>query len=215
MEQTIGVYGGTFDPIHYGHLRPVMDVYEKYQLDHIRFIPSSIPPHRETPNTSIELRLKLIKAAIETIPAFKLDLREIDRGGKSYMVDTLKHLRQDYPNSSLALILGLDAFLNLPQWYCWQELLQYSHIIVTHRPNNELSIDKWPEKIADYYNQHRTLEKSMLHTSLCGKIFLTEVIQLDISSSNIRKRIRNKQSIDFLLPENVIRLINQHHLYQT
>ncbi|MBF0264058.1 MAG: nicotinate-nucleotide adenylyltransferase [Gammaproteobacteria bacterium] len=220
MYQCIGIYGGTFDPIHYGHLRPVMDVYEKYRLDHIRFIPSAIPPHRQTPDTSTQLRVKLLSTAIDSISAFKLDLREVERGGQSYMFDTLQSLRQDFTEYSLVLILGLDAFLNLPQWHRWKELLNYCHIIVTQRPNHEIptkqfSTKDWPEIISDYYHQFACHENSMLHKTLCGRIFLTEVTQLDISSSNIRERIKNKQSIDFLVPEKVKNLINKNNLYQS
>ena len=110
LQAPIGIYGGTFDPVHYGHLRPNLELCEVLQMDHVRFIPASIPPHRDEPQTSADKRLEMVSLAIEAEEKFVLDDREIRRGGASYMVDTLKSLRQDFPDHPLCLLMGMDAF---------------------------------------------------------------------------------------------------------
>ena len=109
LKSPIGIYGGTFDPIHYGHLRPNLELYEVLDLDHVRFIPAFLPPHRDQPMTLVEHRLEMVASAIENEPSFVLDEREITRGGPSFMVDTLKSLRLDYPDNPLCLLMGMDA----------------------------------------------------------------------------------------------------------
>ena len=208
----IGIYGGTFDPVHFGHLRPNLELCEILGLDHVRFIPSFLPPHRDTPQTPAEQRLKMVAQAIKEEPRFILDDREIKRGGASYTVDTLKSLRQDYPENPLCLLMGLDAFTGIDQWYHWQELLDYAHIVVSQRPDTHTDMQQWPKAIQTFYQAHKA-ERESIRQSLCGKIRLEAVTQLSISATDIRNRLNNKQSIRFLLPEPVINLIKYYNLY--
>ena len=209
----IGVYGGTFDPIHYGHLRPNLELCEFFDMQEVRFIPAFIPPHREAPASSAQLRREMVALAIASEVRFILDERELQRGGPSYMVDTLKSLRADFPDNPLCLLLGMDAFLGINHWYHWQELLDYAHIIVSQRPDSGFEQPQhWPQEIADFY-QHNKGDKEQVQNHLQGVISLQPVTQLAISATDIRNRLKNHQSVRYLMPDNVINLIEYHHLY--
>ena len=134
----IGVFGGTFDPIHYGHLRAALEVKEALELSSVLFLPSSGPPHRRAPIASAAQRLQMVRLAVEGQPGFSVDDREIARGGVSYMVDTLVSLRSELGDTPLCLILGMDAFLGLDRWHRWHDLPGLTHFAVGHRPGSEL-----------------------------------------------------------------------------
>ncbi|MCU7798733.1 MAG: nicotinate-nucleotide adenylyltransferase [gamma proteobacterium symbiont of Lucinoma myriamae] len=209
----IGIYGGTFDPVHYGHLRPNLELCEIYAMEHVRFIPAFQPPHRDESQTPAEQRCEMVAQAIQAEPRFVLDDREIKRGGPSYTVNTLKSLRQDYPDNPLCLLMGMDAFSGIDRWYHWQELLDYAHIIVSQRPETDFhAFEQWPTAVQILYQEHKG-ERQAVSDSLCGTIRLEAVTQLSISATDIRNRLKNKQSIRFLMPEPVINLIKYYNLY--
>ena len=130
----VGVFGGTFDPIHYGHLRTAFELLQALRLAEVRFIPCSDPPHRGKTYASAAERLRMVALAIDGQEGFVADDRELARGGPSYSIDTLLTLREEFPQRSLGLILGMDAFLGLHTWYRWDEILDVAHIVVAHRP---------------------------------------------------------------------------------
>ena len=208
MGKLIGLFGGTFDPIHHGHLRPALDVMQAANLHEVRFIPNRVPPHRDSPVRSDQQRAELVQLAIADSPGFVLDKRELQREGPSYMVDTLMSLKQDYPKSSLCLILGMDAFNGLPQWHRWREILELCHLIVTSRPGSELP---------DFASQ-TDIQKIISDDPKClrerpvGQILLQSVTQLDISASLIRHLLSNRQSTQFLLPEAVREKLEQAYV---
>ncbi|MCK5662368.1 MAG: nicotinate-nucleotide adenylyltransferase [Thiotrichaceae bacterium] len=213
IKTPIGIYGGTFDPIHYGHLRPNLELCERYEFDHVRFIPSFSPPHRDQPHTSALQRYEMVAQAIHLESRFVLDDREMKRGGSSYMVDTLKSLRQEFPQHPLCLLLGMDAFLGLDHWYHWQEILTYAHIIVSQRPDTDFySSTQCSPTMQNLYQTHQA-DQERIRQSLCGAIRLENVTQLAISATDIRHRVKNNQSIRFLMPEAVINLIKCYDLY--
>ena len=194
----IGILGGTFDPVHFGHLRPALEVMQIIGLRQVRFLPNSIPPHRESPWLDTENRLELLSTAIADQPGFVLDERELRREGRSYMVDTLESLRQEIPSESICLILGMDAFLGLRQWYQWQRIPQFCHFIVTTRPGfefNSISSDDLPVTLATSADE--------LDEVTAGRILLQSVTQLDISASAIRTMLARGQSVRYLLPDPV------------
>ena len=194
----IGVLGGTFDPVHYGHLRPALEVMQAIGLQQVRFLPNRIPPHRETPWLNVANRLELLKTAIDDQPGFELDQRELQREGHSYMVDTLESLRTDFPSHPICLILGMDAFLGLKQWHQWQRIPQLCHLVVTARPGFELNndfIQELPVMLA--------ATASELTAEANGRILLQSVTQLDISASQIRVMLAKGQSVRYLLPDEV------------
>lgn len=196
----MGIFGGTFDPIHYGHLRPAFELMEALRLPEVRFMPAGTPPHRERPVASAEARLAMVRSAIEGQPGFVVDDRELHRDGPSYSRDTLLDLRAEYPTRSICLIVGMDAFLGLPKWYHWREILQLAHVVVAHRPGwrvpdlgplSELLIDLGTGRAGD------------LHDTRAGRIYIHAVTQLEISSTAVRELIANGGDPRFLMPDGV------------
>jgi nicotinate-nucleotide adenylyltransferase len=214
INPAIGIYGGTFDPVHFGHLRPVLDVLESLHLQQIRFIPSYIPPHRDAPQSSVEQRIRMLQSAIASEEKFILDQREIIRQGPSYMYDTLYSLKEDFPNHCLCLILCLDAFIKINTWYKWENLLSLCHLIVTKRPEtNYQEIHSWPEEIRNLYKKHKVKHVDELFLSLNNQIYFMNVTQLPISSSLIRDKLKHNQSIRYLLPDTIYDIITKNKLY--
>ena len=209
----IGIFGGTFDPVHFGHLRPALEVQQMLGLQQVRFIPSGHPPHREMPRASASQRLAMLRAAIDEQPGFVLDEREIRRQGPSYMVDTLLSLREELGETPLCLILGYDAFLNLPDWYRWEQLIELSHIVVTHRPGWLLTEYRANPELVDLLEQHQQ-SLSQLGRQRAGGVVFVPVTQLEISATSIRRQIRDGESIRYLLPDSVIEIIEKQHIYR-
>ncbi len=204
----IGIYGGTFDPIHYGHLRSALEVMDIFGLSEVRLIPSAKPPHRKQPAATTQMRVQMLKLAIENQSGLICDTRELDRGGRSYMVDTLKSLHQDFPTQTLLLFIGCDAFNTLTTWYQWPHLFDYAHIVVMTRPGFEA------QKLDAVFTAKRIFQIKELLQTPAGKLFFQPVTQLDISATAIRNMIAEKKSPGYLLPDAVLNYITQHQLYE-
>lgn len=207
---TRGIFGGTFDPIHFGHLRTAYELLQSLRLNEIRFMPAGNPPHRENTVADPEQRLAMVKAATQGQPGFVVDDREIRRAGLSYSVDTMRTLRADFPEHSLCLIVGMDAFLGLPKWHQWRELLELAHLVVAHRPGwrapsmgplGELLVDRGTGRIND------------LHESRAGCIYIHAVTQLEISSTEVRKSIGAGRDPRYLMPDAVRAIIEATGCY--
>ena len=206
----MGIFGGTFDPIHYGHLRTAFELLQALRLQEIRFLPAGNPPHRDQPFADAQLRLRMVQAAPSGQAGFTVDDREVRKAGPSYSVETLGELRHEYPDRSLCLILGMDAFLSLPNWYQWRELLKLAHLVVAHRPGwrapgrgprGELLVDHGTGRIGD------------LHEMRAGHIFIHAVTQLEITSTDVRQLIAMGRDPRFLMPDNVRTLIIDANCY--
>lgn len=208
----IGILGGTFDPVHFGHLRPALDVAEALKLEEVRLIPCGQPPHREQPYASGLQRLSMLRAAASCYAGFKVDDRELRREGPSYMVDTLASLKKDFPDKNLCLILGLDAFLHLESWHQWQRLFELANIVVTHRPGWSMEQIKQQTELARLVNE-RTVPADTLATKQAGFITFLPVTQLDISSTQIRQQLKQGKRVSYLLPEKVEQLIVNQNIY--
>jgi nicotinate-nucleotide adenylyltransferase len=199
MSKLIGIFGGTFDPVHFGHLRPALDVKQALGLERVLFLPNQALPGREQPMFDVEQRKTLLELAIRSTPGFEVDTRELERKGMSFMVDTLVSLREDFPDDVLCLILGMDAFSDLYQWHQWQKILDLCHIVVTTRPGFS-----WPDAPEmKPLEGCRVEDVAALRAANTGRILLQSVLQLDISSSYIRKQLRGGYDIRYLLPEDV------------
>jgi nicotinate-nucleotide adenylyltransferase len=209
----IGVLGGTFDPIHFGHLRTALDVTETLDLQQLRFIPCGEPPHRQPPVASAAQRLAMVQAAIAGEARFVADDREIRRGGPSYMVETLGSLRDELgAQQALALIVGLDAFAALHDWHRWQELIGLAHLIVMTRPGWSMEDISNPDLQA-LVSEHRTDDHASCHNQVAGCVIFCPVTELAISSTRIRQQLQIGKNVRFLLPEAVQELIQQQHIY--
>jgi nicotinate-nucleotide adenylyltransferase len=208
--QLIGIYGGTFDPIHYGHLRTALELRETLELDAVHFVPCANPPHRGAPMMPGVLRLRMVQAAIRGQSGFIADDRELKRSGLSYTVDTLASFREQYSADSLCLMLGMDAFLNLPQWHRWRELLDLAHVVVAHRPG-------WtaPEAgiLGELLHEVRTADAADLQSAPAGRIHVQAVTQLEISSTDLRASIRGGLDPRFLMPDSVRQIIIETECY--
>lgn len=207
----IGIYGGTFDPIHYGHLRSALDVAEQLSLSKVLMILSAQPPHRETPTVSIDHRWQMLQLALEGQQRLLADDREIRRDGPSYSYDTLKELRQQFGAETFCLIQGGDVFLKLHTWHRWQELLDLAHIIVMRRANEPV---KWNEQVRLRYGRFFVDDISELRSQNCGKIYQLDVTPLEISATQIRDKILENKELRYLMPNKVIDYIEQHKLYR-
>ena len=206
----IGILGGTFDPIHNGHLRTALDVMQAVGLDEVRFIPLHGPVHRDQPQASAELRLQMVEAAIAGEPGFVADDRELKRAGDSYTVDTLRELRQEFPDQPLLLLMGMDAFNGFPDWHKPDEILQLAHLVVMRRPG-ESQLSAAARQLlqrAEIRNDRR------LNPDKAGGILLQTVTQLDISASLIRNLIKQDKTPRYLLPEAVLQIIHAEGLYR-
>jgi len=206
----IGVFGGTFDPIHYGHLRTAFELWQELRLTEVRFLPTGSPPHRDRPYASPELRLRMVQAAVAAEPAFVVDDREVRRSGLSYSVDTLTELRQELPGRSLCLILGMDAFLGLPNWHRWRELLRLTHIVVAHRPGWKAPTSG---PLGEVMVDHGTGSVRDLHEAPAGRIYVHAVTQLEISSTELRQIIETGRDPRYLVPESVREIIHETRSY--
>ena len=211
--QTIGLLGGTFNPIHFGHLRMAQELADSLSLNTVKFIPSANPPHKPPPQVSAEHRATMVQLAIAGNSQFQFDGRELSRTGASYTVDTLESLRDELGDgTSLILIMGSDAFTKFNTWHRWQEIIQLCHIALVQRPasNNKEQLTK---ELETFLHNHYTEHAEDLHESGTGLVTMQAITPLEISSTAIRQALQLKHSARYLMPENVLDYIAAKHLY--
>jgi nicotinate-nucleotide adenylyltransferase len=208
----IGVFGGTFDPVHMGHLRAAEEIRESFGLERVFFVPASIPPHKRGKRIAdIDLRVEMLKMAVRNNPFLRLSELEIKRGGVSYSIDTIEMFEKR--RGEVYFILGLDAFLEVNTWYRFRELFFHAHFIIMLRPMEKEApgFDIVPREIRD---RVRPIDESTFEHVSGKRIYLRRVTQLDISSTRIREASRRHQSIRYLVPDKVEKFINQRGLYK-
>ncbi len=213
MHQThkaIGLLGGTFDPIHLGHLRMALELYQVLDLASVHIVPCRQPMHRKQPVATPEQRFAMVKCAIAAEPALFANDIEIQRKGPTYTIDTLLEMRKSFPGIPLCLMMGIDAFLGLASWHRWLDLLTYAHIIVAHRPHYQIPLDG---STAELLKTHLKEEASFIHENLAGGILLRPITALEISATDIRKQIAMGRNPRYLLPDSVYDYIKQQGIY--
>ena len=215
LQGKIGVMGGTFNPIHIGHLRSAEEVREAFDLKRVIFIPSANPPHKEKKGIiDIHDRLELVREAVEENPFFSASDIEAIRDGKSYTVDTLKEIRKRLDNGGeLFFIMGLDAFVEIETWYSYRELFDLTHFVVTDRPTSESHNPPLvlPETLADIFEE--VDGRTLLHPS-GNRVYYHNISALDISATEIRRLVGKGSSIRYLVPDRVNDIIKQKGLYR-
>ncbi len=205
----IGLFGGSFDPVHLGHLNLAKSASDLIGLEQVRFIPLNLPAHREASLTRLEDRLKMLHSALR--PPFFLDETEINRGGVSYTVETLQSFRDEYPTRSLCLLLGKDSFDQLGSWRSYDKLLSIVNIVVAGRPNSHNGI---PAHLKPTFESALSKSVTSLHSKRCGVLYFLEAPLMDVSSTKIRCNVLKGESLMGLVPEEVAYFIEQKNLYQ-
>lgn len=209
----IGILGGTFDPIHNGHLRLAIEALEQCRLGEVHFIPGGTPPHRGAPKASATDRLHMVQLAVHNNPAFLADQRETYRTDACYTVDTLTELRTEFgAHQSLCLLLGSDAFAQLHTWHRWRELFELAHIVVMQRPGQPLgnTLAKADPALLHEYTARLAPSSKVLHESPAGHIVVLNIPALEISATDIRQRCVEGKNIHSLVPDAVAHFIHNH-----
>ena len=212
MPPSIALLGGTFDPIHFGHLRIALEIQQRWSFDEVRLMPCNQPGHRDQPLASAAQRLDMLRLATEDTPELLVDDREIQRGGVSYMADTLAQLREEVGSqASISLVLGMDSFVTLEFWSRWQAILDLANLLVVARPGNECLNNEFCERLV----HARSVDSAeALLDAPQGRIFIQQLSLLDISASRIRQLVKQGHSPRFLLPNATLEYIHDHSLYQ-
>ncbi|MDX5371472.1 MAG: nicotinate-nucleotide adenylyltransferase [Pseudomonadaceae bacterium] len=206
----IGLLGGTFNPVHIGHLRAALEVTEFMGLDELRLVPSARPPHREAPQVSAEQRLAMVRLAVLGEPRLAVDDRELRRDKPSYTLDTLESLRGELAaDDQLFLLLGWDAFCGLPTWHRWQELLSHCHMLVLQRPDAD---SEAPEELRDLLAA-RSVHDPLSLQGPGGQISFIWQAPLAVSATQIRQLLADGRSARFLVPDAVLAYIQAQGLY--
>ena len=211
----VGVFGGTFDPVHIGHLRTAVELRSRLGLNQMRMIPSAQPPHRDQPAVSASHRLAMLTLAIDSEPGLQADDCELRRSGPSYTIETLRQLRAEIgADEPLFLCIGMDALLSINTWHNWQQLMDVAHVVVTARPGWQLpGKDEGDGKVAHWLDQNCS-DVETLASRACGGVAVVEMTLLPVSATGIRRALKQGESVRYLLPDAVIDYINQHQLYQ-
>ena len=203
----ICLLGGTFDPIHYGHLRPAHEAMEALGCTTLHVIPAAQPPHRPAPVASAAQRERMVELAVAEFPGFRADDRELRRGGLSYSVLTLESLRAEYAQQPLCLLLGVDAFLGFESWHRWQDILDLTHLVVLTRPG-------WTLQTMAGWARERSGDKDMLSRCAAGHLFFLSVTPQHISATELRAALAQGGTVHGLLPEAVWEFICQNKIYR-
>jgi len=208
----IAIFGGTFDPVHFGHINMAKQCLGQCQLDKLYFMPCAIPAHKTAPAISNNHRVNMLKLAIKPFPHFEIDLRELNRQGPSYSLLSLQELRAEHPDSGILFLMGMDSFNSLDKWYQWQEIIKLCHIVVYQRPGQTCSVQG---KLRAYQQQATISQAGDLSQSKAGKLFFLQGNQIAAASSSIRQRLKtNIHETELLSPE-VSQYIIEQQLYQT
>ena len=199
----IGIYGGSFDPIHLGHLKTATTLKTELQIDHLFLLPCCAPVHKDGLKYPSNDRLKMLNLAVDNYSTLEIDSREINRGGGSYMIDTLHELKQIYRDVPICLIIGMDSFQKIKTWKEWQEFSKLVHLVILQRQGFDL-ID------SSLGSFHTTKEVQQLKLESNGLLYFSNCPKINISSSDIRSRIAANQNLDDLLPKSVINYLRLH-----
>jgi nicotinate-nucleotide adenylyltransferase len=208
--EPMALFGGTFDPVHYGHLRCADEVRRKLGLNTLYLLPAGTPPHRDTPSATVEQRLEMLQLARLEFPQLLIDDRETRRSGPSYMVDTLTEMRSSLENQPLLLLIGQDAANLLHTWFQWEQLFELAHIVILTRPG---APTKYPPELAKQVQLRSGSDMQELVKTEAGKVLHLEVESIDVYATGIKRILRSGDSPESMLPAAVLEYINKNRLY--
>lgn len=216
LGKPLGIFGGTFDPVHYGHLRLAEEAVDALDLGAVRWIPAGQPARRTSPRVDAAQRLKMVRLAVAGNSRFELDSAEVDAAQPSYTVTTLERLRRPDvlgTQRPLVLLLGADAFAGLEDWHRWASLFDLAHIAIAHRPGFPVDADQLPAQLSSIFRARCCVDPAALNEAPAGCIVTFAMTQLDISATKIRTLLSKGLSVRYLMPEAAIDFIQTHHLY--
>ncbi|MBQ4831680.1 nicotinate-nucleotide adenylyltransferase [Pseudoalteromonas sp. MMG010] len=208
----IAIFGGTFNPVHLGHLNMAKRCVAKFNLSTLYFMPCAIPAHKAAPGISNTHRIEMLRQATASYPYFKLDLRELQRSGPSYSLLSLQELRAEHPTMPILFLIGMDSFTSLANWYEWQQVTSLCHIVVYQRPGQPCEVS---DELAEYFNKAQTNDIASLQKTLAGKLYFLSGEQHPAASSLIRSELKKGDNRSELLCPSVSQYIAQHKLYQS
>jgi nicotinate-nucleotide adenylyltransferase len=212
MPKAIAILGGTFDPVHLGHLHIAQQLLQRLPIQQIRFIPCYQSTLKQQPHANNQQRLAMLKLALATHSNMYIDTQELQRPPPSRSIDTLQALRQSYPDTPLGFVMGMDVFLDLPRWQHWQAILDYAHIILVPR-HSEQQRDPHAGLVDELLQQHLSEDTTLLQQKLAGNIIFQAITELPISATQIRHAVQTQQSLQDLVPSAVAEYIHTHGLY--
>ena len=198
----IGIFGGSFDPVHLGHLKTAKSIKKELNFERLFLLPCHDPVHKNSLHYSPKQRLEMLNLAIKDYPSLEIDTREIDREGNSYMIDTLADLTEEFKGKTICLIIGMDSFLSFKTWKKWDEFARLVHLIILPR-----NTDRLAENNLETFNL--ALDKSDLNISSSGLLYFSNSELIDISSTDIRGKIASNQNLDGLMPSPVIKFLQK------
>jgi nicotinate-nucleotide adenylyltransferase len=211
----VGILGGTFNPIHFGHLRMAEELADALNLNTVRFIPAANPPHKDAPAISAEQRAAMVKLAITNNDSFIFDDRELHRTGASYTLDTLFSLREELgEKTSITLFMGSDVFTKFDTWHRWQEIISLCHIALVQRPQLRGHEHTLSKTLETFLHNHYSENSDDMHQQAAGFVTMRQITALDISSTAIRNALQHGDSVRYLMPDNVMEYIQQYQLYR-
>ncbi|WP_100640900.1 nicotinate-nucleotide adenylyltransferase [Alteromonas facilis] len=209
----LALFGGTFNPPHFGHINPLLALIDEFQLTEVRLLPSPIPPHKSVDGATFSQRLDMLKLVCEEYPQFTLDLIETQLPEPSYTVRTLQHFRQQFPDRSIVFIMGQDSINTLDSWYEWQRILELSHIIVMPRKD---TLPAPSEKLKQWIKRYRQTDTGLLQSTASGQLFFAESPITEVSSTLIRKVLNQalpENPLADVIPSSVLNYCRAHKLY--
>ena len=212
----LGIFGGTFDPVHYGHLRLAEEAADTLNLHCVRWIPAGQPALRDAPRVGARQRLDMVRLAVAGNPRFELDDGEVGAAQTSFTVPTLERLRRPDvcgARRPLVLLVGNDAFAGMPAWHRWEQLFDLAHIAVAHRPGYSINAEDLPAELAGLFRQRFCDDPQQLASTPAGRIVTFAMTPLDISATRIRALLSKRQSPRYLMPDDVIAHIHDHCFY--
>lgn len=216
LKPPLGLFGGTFDPIHHGHILPALEAAKQTHIERVALMPNYIPGHKQGTHSSSEHRLAMVRLVCQQYPIFYPENWEIQQARVTYSIDTLIAFRQRNPDTPLCFFIGSDSLYTLPSWHRWDELLGLCHFVVCQRDVDLAHYQSSPHygTLQILLSQHQTFEIKDLHQSLAGHIFLANTSLINVSSTQIRKTLSNLQQVQNLLPSAIYQYIQQYKLYQ-